>query len=101
MPEDFRFEAALSAALSVVHTLSLTPRMPRQQELATVTYAVLEAIRQVEERLRVEGSQLPAPVASAGSTVRVRLSVPGRVSVDRTHDDRLQLPGPEQSSFYC
>jgi hypothetical protein len=71
MREDFSHEVALRAALSIVYTLSATPRMPRQQELATVTDAVLGAIRQVEE------AQLAAPLADAEGAVRVWLPLPG------------------------
>lgn len=77
MPEDFSYEVALRAALSIVYTLSATPRMPRQQELATVTDTVLGAIRQVEERGRVETAQLAAPLADAEGAARVWLPLPG------------------------
>jgi hypothetical protein len=76
-PEDFRYEAALAAALSVVHTLSVRPKLSRQRELATVTYAVLEAIRKVEDRLRVGPLQLPAPVPSERRMLRGQLALPG------------------------
>ena len=47
MPEDHRYETALKFALAITHTVD-RPGMTRQAKLASVTYAVLDAIYEAE-----------------------------------------------------
>lgn len=57
MEEDFRYEAALTAALHILHRLDTTPMMTRQERLATATYAILLAIRRAEEQTSRSGGR--------------------------------------------
>ncbi len=50
MPDDSRYEAALATALAIVHELAARPDMPRPAKVSTVTFIVLHAMREVEER---------------------------------------------------
>jgi hypothetical protein len=97
MPEDFRYETALAAALGIIHTLSVRPELPRPQRLATATYAILGAIRQVEERLVASGSPLPAPAVPGDVAVRCRLLPAGQLTDARgggRQHDSIALPYP-------
>jgi hypothetical protein len=55
---DHRFEIALKAALSVIHTFDRP--MDRQEKLAKVTYAILEAILRAEARSSSRTPALPS-----------------------------------------
>ena len=50
MPGESRYEAALAAALAILHKLTSKPGMPRHERLACVTFSILEAMDHVEER---------------------------------------------------
>jgi hypothetical protein len=50
MPGDSRYEAALAAALAIIHKLTSKPGMPRHERLACVAYSILEAMDRVEEQ---------------------------------------------------
>jgi len=50
MPEDCRYEAALSTALAVLGELAKRPGMSRPEKLSTVTFIILDALRRVEEQ---------------------------------------------------
>jgi uncharacterized protein (UPF0147 family) len=50
MPDDSRYEAALTTALAILDELTRKPRMPRHERLACVTYSILEAMDRVEEQ---------------------------------------------------
>jgi hypothetical protein len=57
MVEDFRYEAALAAALHILHRLDTTPLMTRPEKLATATYAILLAIQRAEEQTNRSGGR--------------------------------------------
>jgi hypothetical protein len=46
MADDSRYEAALQTALAVLHALSTRPGMSRPEKLSTVTFIILQAMRQ-------------------------------------------------------
>jgi hypothetical protein len=48
MPEDCRYEAAIATALAVIHELSRRPGMSRPEQLSTITFLILDALRRVE-----------------------------------------------------
>ena len=61
MPEDHRYETALKFALAITHTVD-RPGMTREAKLASVTYAVLDAIYEAEG--------LPTPLPGFGPADR-------------------------------
>jgi hypothetical protein len=50
MPDDSRYEAALTTALAILDELTARPDMPGPAKVSTVTFIVLRAMREVEER---------------------------------------------------
>jgi hypothetical protein len=57
MEADDRYEAALSAALHILHRLDTTPLMTRPERLATATYAILLAIHRAEDQTKCSGGR--------------------------------------------
>jgi hypothetical protein len=50
MPEDGRYEAALTTALAIIHALTTRPGMSRPEQLSTVTFIILNTMHAVEEQ---------------------------------------------------
>jgi hypothetical protein len=98
MEEDFRYEAALAAALHILHRLDTTPLMTRPEKLATATYAILLAIQRAEDQTRGSGGRALARCDSRPHDVRVLLSPPaalggnGRLTAS-LGNGRKALPG--------
>lgn len=76
MGEDFRYEAALAAALHILHRLDTTPLMSRQEKLATATYAILLAIQQAEEQAGIHAGRALVQCDARPHGVRVGLCPP-------------------------
>jgi hypothetical protein len=49
MPEDCRYERALTTALAIIHELAARPGMSRPEMLSTITFRILCAMHQVGE----------------------------------------------------
>ena len=64
MPEDHRYETALKFALAIIHAVD-RPGMTRPAKLASVTYAVLDAIHEAEGSNRPGPTPLPGCVGAA------------------------------------
>jgi hypothetical protein len=94
MTGDPLYDLALVAALGVISKLEAKPDMPRQEKLATVTYGVLDAIREAVDRVRASGSMLPVPADDAAVTVRCRLVVPGELREPGRRNRSPALPPP-------
>ena len=84
MPQDHRYETALKFALAILHTVD-RQGMTRQAKLASVTYAVLDAIYEADGPEPT--ASLPGLDASAG---RVPTLVPTRLEGGR--HERFKLP---------
>jgi hypothetical protein len=52
MPDDNRYEAALTTALAIIHELSTRPGMSRPQMLSTITFRILRAMHRIEDHPR-------------------------------------------------
>lgn len=87
MNPDHRYETALRAALAVIHVFD-RPALSRQEKLAGVTYAVLDAIYRAEGLTPPDHAPLPGPDAA----VRVLPARPGRLN-GGSHE-RFKLPAP-------
>jgi hypothetical protein len=48
--DDHRYEAALQTALGILHDLATRPEKSRPEKLSTITFMVLNAMRQVEKQ---------------------------------------------------
>lgn len=86
MPEDHRYETALKFALAIIHTVD-RPEMTRPAKLASVTYAVLDAIYEAEGATRPATAPLPGRV---GALVRILPPRPNRLN-GGSHE-RSKLP---------
>jgi hypothetical protein len=59
MSAEHRYEAALSAALNVIHVLESGCHLSRPEKLAHATYTILDEIYRAEAVTRAEESTLP------------------------------------------
>jgi hypothetical protein len=50
MPDDSRYEAALTTALDIIHKLASRPGMALPEQLSIVTFSILRAMDEVERR---------------------------------------------------
>lgn len=70
MNSDPGYDAALTAALTILHLAERHPEMSRQEKLAKATFIVLGVVDGVERRL-AKGAVLPVP-ASAERPIGMR-----------------------------
>lgn len=87
MSENHRYETALRAALAVIHIFD-RPGLSRQEKLAGITYAVLDAIYRAEGLTPPDHTPLPGPDAA----VRVLPARQGRLIGG--NPERFKLPAP-------
>ena len=52
MPDDSRYEVALTIAMAIIHELTSKPGMARHERLASVTFSILQAMDSVDEQRR-------------------------------------------------
>lgn len=87
MAGDHRYEAALRAGLGIIHAFD-QPWLSRQEKLAGVTYAVLDAI------YRAEGLTPPDPTSLPGHTAGVRVHTDQPKRLEGGRHERSKLPAP-------
>ena len=85
MPTDHRYESALKAALAIIHDFD-RPEMARQEKLARVTYAVLDAI------YRADGLPSPPLPGRVTASVRVLPATPRRLTGGSHERSKLAAP---------
>ena len=90
MRDDFRYDAALSAALDLVQNIEAAVGITGEETLAMVTYAILDAIYDAERRWRA-GNPSPASPAGPADVLQCPLRC-DLVTFGRQGDERGPTP---------